>query len=100
MLLSKSALLRGAHALDSHCDPQRDQVVELELLGVLELVEQGLHPSKLGVHDAEEQLHPVVGSAVWPHDPVEVLLHADVREAEQLHRTCDCVEGPHSLAVE
>jgi hypothetical protein len=74
VLLSKSALLQGAHALDGHSDSERDQVVELQLVWVVELAEQGLDPSKLGVYDAEEQFHPVVGSTVWPDDPVEVLL--------------------------
>jgi hypothetical protein len=77
-----------------------NQVVELQFVWVFELIEQSLHPPKLGVHDAEEQLHTVVGSAVWPDDPVEVLLDAHVRKIERLHHTCDCVEGPHPLTVE
>lgn len=66
VLLTKSTLLQRAHALDGHRDAERDQVIKLQLVRFFELVEQRLHTPKFGVHDAEKQLHPVVGSAVWP----------------------------------
>jgi hypothetical protein len=100
VLLSQSAFLRGTHTLDSHTDSKRDQVIKLQIVWVIELTELGLHPPKLGVNDAEEQLHPVVGNTVRPDDPVEILFNTDISETEWLHHTCGCVDGPHPLTVE
>ncbi len=54
MLLTKAALLQGAHALDSHSDTKRDQVIEIQPVWFFKFIEQILNPPKFSVHDTEE----------------------------------------------
>lgn len=70
--------MSSSHPLRGNSDAEADQVVELELVGVLPVDEQRLDASQFGIGDREHRLNPAVRFTIWANHSIEVLTHTHV----------------------
>ena len=93
--------LQGAHPLNRHRYAQAQEVIEFERFRVFEVDKQPLDAPKLGIHNTEQFLDPIVRRAVWPDHSLEleILVDADVPSTKCFDRSRDRIERPHPPVV-